>query len=198
MCLSVAKSYLTLWDPMGCSTPCFPVLHHILKFAQTRPLSQWCHPTISSSVVPFSSCLQSFPASGSFPMSWHFTSSGESIRPSASASVLPMNIQGQLPLRLTGLISSKSKGLSRVFSSTTIWKHQFFNAQPSLWSNCHIHTWLLGKALTIWTFVGKVMSLLFNMLSRFVIAFLPRSKHLLIAWLQSLSAVILKSKKINK
>ena len=144
------------------------------------PLSQSCHPTISSSVTPFSFYLQSFPSSGSFPMSWPFVWGGQSI--GASASVLPMNIQGQLPLRLTGLISSKSKGLSRVFSSTTIWKHQFFNAQPSLWSNCHIHTWLLGKALTIWTFVGKVMSLLFNMLSRFVIAFLPRSKCLLISW----------------
>ena len=103
-----------------------------------------------------------------------------------------MNIQGWFPLGLTGLISLQPKGLSRVFSSTTIWKCQFFGAQPSLWSNSHICIWLLGKtiALTRWTFVGKVMSLLFNMLSRLVIAFLPKSKYLLISWLQSPCAVI--------
>ena len=107
------------------------------------PLSQWCHPTISSSVVPFSSCPQSFPASGSFPMSRLFTSGSQSIR--ASATVLPMNIQGWLPLGLTGLISLLSKRLSRVFSSTTVQKHQFFSTQPSLWSNSHTCTWLLEK-----------------------------------------------------
>ena len=112
-----------------------------------------------------------------------------------------MNIQDWFPLELTGLIFLQSKGLSGVFSSTTIWKHQFFTTQPSLWFNSHIRTWLLGKkkkqtiALTIWTFVGKLMSLLFNTLSRFVIAFLPRSKRLLISWLQSPSAVILEPKK---
>ena len=104
------------------------------------PLSWWCHPTISSSVVPFSSCLQSFAASGSFPMSWLFTSGGQSIR--ASASVLPMNIQRWFPVGWTGLISLQSKGLSRVFSSTTVRRHQFFSAQPFLLSNPHIHTWL--------------------------------------------------------
>ena len=95
----------------------------------------------------------------------------------------------------TGWISLQSKGLSRVLSSMTFWKHQFFSAPPSLWSNSHIHTWLLEKtiALTIWTFVGKVMSLVFNMLSRFVIAFLPKSRCLLISWLQSPSAVILET-----
>ena len=107
------------------------------------PWSQWCHPTISSSVTPFSSFPQSFPASGSFPMSWFFASGDQSI--GASASVLPMNIQGWFPLGLTGLISLQSKGLSRVLSSTTVQKHQFFNAQPSLWSNFHIRTWLLEK-----------------------------------------------------
>ena len=107
------------------------------------PLSWWCHPNISSSAVPFSSCLQSFPASGSFPMSWLFTSDGQRIE--ASASVLPMNTQGWFPLRLTGCISLLSKGLSRVFSNTTAQKHQFFGTQPSLWSNSHIHTWLLEK-----------------------------------------------------
>ena len=110
-----------------------------------RPSSQWCHSAISSSVVPFSSCLQSFPASGSFPMSWLFTSGGQSIWGSASALVLPMNIQDSFPLGLTGLISLLSMGLSRVFSSITVCKHQFLDTQPSLWSNCHIHTWLLEK-----------------------------------------------------
>ena len=93
----------------------------------------WCHPTISSSVVPFSFCLQSFPASGSFQMSQFFASGGQRIAVSASASILPMNIQDWFPLGLTGLISLLSKGLSRVFSSTTIWKHQFFGTQPSLY-----------------------------------------------------------------
>ena len=127
-------------------------------------------------------------------MSQLFTSGGQSTE--ASASVLPMNIQGWFPLGLTGLLSLLSKRLSRLFFSTTLQKHQFFSTQPSLWSNSHIHTWLLEKttALTIWTFVSKVISLLFNTLSR--IAFLPRSKCLLISWLQSLSTVILEPKKI--
>ena len=108
------------------------------------PWRQWCYPTISCSVSPFS-YLQSFPASGSFPMSCLFASGGQSIGDSASASVLPMNIQGRFPLELTGLISLQSKGLSRVFSNTTVQKHQFFGTQPSLWSNSHIHAWLLEK-----------------------------------------------------
>ena len=110
------------------------------------PLSRWCHPTISSSVIPFSSCPQSFAASESFPMSWLFTSDGQSIGVSASALVLPINIQDWFPLGWTGRISLQSKGLSRVFSNTTVQKHQFFGAQPSLWSNSHIHAWLLEKA----------------------------------------------------
>ena len=119
------------------------------------PLSGWCYPTIPFSVSPFSSCSQSFLASGSFPMSQLFASRGQNIR-AASASALPMNSQGWFPLGLTGLISLLSKGLSRVFSSTTIRKHQFFGAQPSLWSNSHIHTWLLENTtvLTRRTFVG--------------------------------------------
>ena len=107
--------------------------------------SQWWHPTISSSVIPFSSCLQSFPASRSFPKSRFFASWGQSIVSSASASVLPMNSQDWFPSGLTDLISLQSKGVSRVFSNTTIQKHQFFSAQVSLWSNSHIHTWLLEK-----------------------------------------------------
>ena len=108
-------------------------------------LSRWCHPTISSSVVPFSSCIQSFPASGSFTVSWLLTSGGQSIRASASATVLPINIQGWFPLGLTSLISLQYKGLSEVFTYTTLRKHQFFSSQPSLWSNSHIHIWLLEK-----------------------------------------------------
>ena len=151
------------------------------------PLSCWCHPTISSSVIPFSFYLQSFPASGSFPMSWLFTSGGQRTGVSVSASVLPGNIQGWFPLGLTGLISLQSKGLSRVFSSTAIRKHQFLSTQLSLGSNSQHLYMTTGKtvALTRQTFVGKVMSLLFNTLSRFLIAFLPRSKNLLISWLQS-------------
>ena len=107
--------------------------------------SRWCHPTISSSVIPFSSCLQSFPASESFPASQLFVSGGQSIAVSASASVLPVNSQDWFPLGLTGLIFLYSKGLSRVFSNTTVQKHQFYSTQLSLWSNSHIHTRLLEK-----------------------------------------------------
>ena len=166
--------------------------------SNSHPSSQWCHSIISSSVVPFSSCLQSFSASGSFPMCQFFKSGDQSIGISASMSVLPMNTQDWSALGWTGWISLQSKGLLRVFSNTTVQKHQFFGAQFSLWSNFHIHTWLLEKPR--WTFVGKVMSLFFNTLSRFFfllfIAFLPRSKSLLISWLQSPSAVILEPKKI--
>ena len=109
------------------------------------PLSWWCHPTISSSVNPFSSCLQSFPASGSFQMSQLFASDGQSIGVSASTSVLSMNTQDCSPLGWTGWISLQSKGLSRVLSNTTVQKHQFFSAQLSLQSNSHIHTWPLDK-----------------------------------------------------
>ena len=109
------------------------------------PLSQWCHPTISSSVVPFSSCPQHFPASGCFPVSQHFTSVGQIIRVSTSPSVLLMNIQGWFPLGSTGWISLQSKGLSRVFSSTIFQSHEFCSTQPFLLSNSHIHTWLLEK-----------------------------------------------------
>ena len=111
----------------------------------SSPLSHWYHPTISSSVVPFSSCLQSFPASGSLQMRQFFASGGQSIGVSASSSVLPMNIQAWFLLGLTGWISFLSKGLSRVFSSTTVWRHQFFGTQPFLLSSSHIYTWLLEK-----------------------------------------------------
>ena len=132
-------------------------------------------------------------------MNQFFSSGGQSIGVSVSAYVLPMNIQDWFPLGWTGWISLLSKGLSRVFSHTTAQKHQFFGVQPSLWSSSHIHTWLLKKpiALTTQTFVSKVMSLLFNMLSRFIIAFLSRSKSLLISWLQSPSAVTLEPQRIK-
>ena len=136
------QSCPTLCDPMDCSTPGFPELPEL---ANSCPLSWWCHPSISSSVFPFSSCLQSFPESGSFPMSQFFTSGGQSIGDSASVSVLPMNIQDWFPLGWTGWISLLSKILSRVFSNTTVQKHQFFGALPSLWSSSHSHTWLLEK-----------------------------------------------------
>ena len=130
------------------------------------PLSQWCHPTIASSVVPFSSCLQSFPASGSFPVSQFFASGGPRIRASASASGLPMNIQDWFPLGWTGLISLLSKGLSRVFSNTTVWKHQFFSTQPSLWSNsqeCVSFTFLICRHNDIY----RTQLILFPLFSAF-------------------------------
>ena len=127
-------------------------------------LNRWCYLTVSSAAAPFSFCLQSLPASGSFPVSQLFTSGGQSTGASASASVLPMSIQGWFPFGLTGLISLLSKGLSRVFSSSTVWKHQFFGTQLSLWSNSHIYAMTTGKtiALTVWIFVSKVMPLFFN------------------------------------
>ena len=176
---------------MDCSMPGFAILHHLPQFAQTNV--HWLSDAIQPSpVAPFSSCLQSFPASGSFPKSWFFTLGCQRIGASASASVLPVSIQGWFPFGLTGLISLLSKGLSRVFSSSTIWKHQFFGTQPSLWSSSHIRTMTTGKtiALTVWIFVSKVMFVFFNMLSRFVITFLSRSKRLLILWVQSQSTVI--------
>ena len=114
-------------------------------YSNLCPSSWCCYWTISSSIIPVSFRLQSFPASGSFPMSWLFASGGQSLGASVSASVLPMNIQDWFPLRLTGLNSLQSKGLSRVFSNTTVQKHNFFGAQLSLWSNSQVHTWLLEK-----------------------------------------------------
>ena len=144
-CCSITQSCPTLCDSMDCSTPAFLLFHNLWVYSNSCPLSWWCHPTISSSVIPFSSCLQSFPASVSFPVSQLLASSGQSTGTSTSASVLPMNTQHWFPLGLTVLISFQSKGLSRVFSNTTVCKHQLFGAQFSLWSNTHIHTWLLEK-----------------------------------------------------
>ena len=135
----------SLWPhgPQNTRPPCLSSIPGV--YPNSCPLSWWCHPTISTSVIPFSSCLQSFPASGSFPMSQLFVSGGQSIGVSVSTSVLPMNTQDWSPLGWTGWISLQSKGLSRVFSNTTVQKHQFFSAQLSLYSNSHNHTWPLEK-----------------------------------------------------
>ena len=131
---SSVQSLSCVWlcDPMNCSKPGFPVHQTPRVYSNSCPLSWWCHPTISSSVVPFSSHLQSFPGSGSFQMSQFFASGGQNIRVSASVSVLPMNIQDWFPLGCTVWISLQSKGFSRVFSNTTVQKLQFFGAQLSL------------------------------------------------------------------
>ena len=140
---SVMSDFLRPHESQHARPPCpspTPGVH-----SDSLPSSLWCHPAISSSVIPFSFCLQYFPASGSFPMNQFFTSGGQSIGVSASASVLPMNTQDWSPLGWTGWISLQSKGLSRVFSNTTVQKHQFFYAQLSSQSNSHIHTWPLEK-----------------------------------------------------
>ena len=174
---------------MDCRKPGFPVHHKLLELTQIHVhwigyVIQPSHPLSS----PFPPCLQFFPASESFSMSQFFASGGQSIEASSSASVFPMNIQD---FRMGWLDSLQYKGVSRVFSNTTIKKHQFFSISflygPTLAS---IHNYGKAIPLTRRTFVSKVMSLLFNMLSRFVIAFLPRSKCLLISWLQSPSTVI--------
>ena len=181
---------------MDCSMSGFPVLHQFLELAQTYvhrlgDAIQSFHP-----VFPFSSCLQYFPESGSLPMSQFFTSDGQGIEASESAPVPPMYIQDWFPLGWTGLISLQSKGLSRVFSSTTVQKHQFFSSQPFFIVQLSHLYMTTGKiiALTRQTFVGKVMCLLFNMLSRLVTAFLPKSKCLLTSWLEFNFTVVLEGR----
>ena len=140
---SAVSDSLQPHEPQHARPPCpspTPRVH-----PNPRPSSQWCHPTISSSVIPFSSHLQSFPSSGSFSMSQLFASGGQSIGVPGSTAVLPMNIYNWFPLGLTGLISLQSKELPRIFSNTTVQKHQFFSAQLSSQSNSHIHTWPLEK-----------------------------------------------------
>ena len=155
-------------------------------YSSSCPLSRRCHPTTLSSYVPFSSCLQSFTASGSFLMSQLSASGGQSIRVSASTSALPMNIQDWFPLGLTGWIFLQSKGLSKSLlqhyssKASILRRSAFFIVQLS-------HPYMTTGKTIAWTrrtFVGKVMSLLFNTLSRLVITFLPKSKRLLISWLQ--------------
>ena len=143
---SVTQLSLTLCNPMNCSTPGLPVPSPTPRiYPNSGPSSRWWHPAISSSVVPFSSCPQSLPASESFPMSQLFTWGGQSTGVSALASCLPMNTQDWSPLGWTGWISLQSKGLSRVFSKTTVQKHQLFSTQLSSQSNSHIHTWPVEK-----------------------------------------------------
>ena len=176
---------------MDCSIQGSPVLCYLLEFAKTH--IHWVSDAIQSShpVIPFSSCLQSFPASGAFPVSQFFASGGQSIGVSASMSVLPMDIQNWFPLGWTGWISLPGQGTLKSLlqhhssKASVLWHSAFFRVQLS-------HPYTTGKiiALTKWTFVGKVMSLLFNMLSRLVITFLPRSRSLFMSWLQSPSAVV--------
>ena len=170
---------LWLHELQNARLPCLPLSPRACS--NSRPLSWWCHPTISCSVTPFSFCPQSFPASESFPVSRFFTSRGLSIGASASASIITINIQGWFPLGLTSLISLQSKGLSSILhlhslKASILWLSSFFMVQLSY----PYMTTRKTIALTKWTFVGKVISLFFNLLSRFVIAFLPRSKGLLI------------------
>ena len=164
---------------MDCSTPGHAVRHCLPVCSKSCPLSRWCYRTILSSAIPFSSCLQSFSASGSFPVSWLFASRGQSVGASASASVLPMNIQGWFLLGLAGLTSLLPKGLHHNLKASILQCSAFFMIQLS---RSYMTT---GKtiAFTTLTFLNKVLSLLFNMLSRFIIAFLPRSKLLLISGL---------------
>ena len=186
---------------MNCSArlPCLSLCLGVCS--NSCPLSQWCHSTILSSVTLFFSCLQSFPAPASLPVNWLFTSGSQSIGASAWALVHPMNIQGWSPLGLTGLridwfdlsaVQGTLKSLHQHHNlkASILWFSTFFMVQLSY----QYMTTRKTIPLTIWTFVDKVMCLLFNTPSRFVIAFLPRSQHLSISWLQLLSAVILQPK----
>ena len=149
---SVTQLYPTPFDLMDYSTPGLPVhlLNWVWVYSNSCPLSQWCHPTISSSVIPFFSHLQSFPASGSFQMSQFFASGGQSIRVSASTSVLPMNTRDWSPLGWTGWISLQSKGLSRVFSNTIVQKHQFFSLHSPTLTAIHVG---LENTYIIWKYI---------------------------------------------
>ena len=140
---SVVSDFLWPHESQHARPPCPSLTPRV--HPDSRPSSQWCHPAISSSVIPFSSCPQSLPASGSFPMSQLFAWGGQSIGVSALVSVLPVNTQDWSPSEWTGWISLQSKGLARVFSNTTVQKHQFFGAQLSSQSNSHIHIWPLEK-----------------------------------------------------
>ena len=186
---SCVRLFATPWTAAHQASLSFTISQSLLKLMSivSVMLSNHlilCHTILLPSIFSQQSFPADIPNEPAIRVRWP-----KYIGASALASALPMDIQGWFPLGLPGLISLLSKRLSRVFSSTTVWKHQFFSAQLPLWSNPHIHTWLLEKAiaLVIWTFVGKIMSLLFNMLSRFVIAFLPRSKCYLILCLAAVT-----------
>ena len=186
--LSCVQHFVTPWTVAHQVPLSFTTSQSWLKFMSIEPVMLYKHLIICYYLLL---CLQSLAISRSSAKSWLFTSSGQNTGASASASVLPMNIQDWFPLGLNGLISLQSKRLSRVFSSTTVEKYQL-SSILTLFMGQLSHLYMTtGKtiALTIWTFFDKVMSLLFNMLPRFAIAFLPRSKHLLISRLQSLSIV---------
>ena len=188
-CCSVTKLSPILCDPMDWSTPGFPVLQHPRTCSNSCQLSRWCHPTIML-CHPLLLCPPSFPATGSFPMNWLFASGGQSLRASASATVLPMNIQGWFPLGLAGLISLLSKGLLKSLV-------QYHSSKASgLWHSAFLMVQLSHLLHDYWKNHSSNYTDL-CMLSSFVIAFLPRSKHLLIAWLQSPSGVILEPPKIK-
>ena len=184
---------------MNHSTPAFPVHHQLPESTQTHSIGLvmasnyliLCRPLLL--LPPIFPSIRVFSNESTLHIRW------PKYWVSTSTSVLPMNTQDWSPLGWTGWISLQSKGLSRVFSNTTVQKYQFFGAQLASQSNSHIHKWPLEKTVTLtrWTFIGKVMSLLFNMLSRWVITFLPMSKCLLISWLQSPSAMILEPKTIK-
>ena len=169
----------TPWTAACQASPSFSISWSSLKLVSI----EWCHPAISSSVAPFSSCLQSFPASGSFPVSQFLESGGQSIGASASASVLPMNIKGWFPLGLTGfyLFAAQRTHKSLLQNHSFKASVQCFSAQPSLWSSSHICTWLLEKPW-LWLYGPRWARWCFCLLILFVIAFLLRSKHLLTPW----------------
>ena len=193
--LSHVRLFVTPWTTAHQASLSFTISQRLLTLISVESVMPsnhliLCHPLLFlHSVFP---SIRVFSNELTLHIRW------QNIGASASASVLPMNIQDWFPLRLTGLIL-QSKGLSGVFSSPTVLKHQFLSAQPSFWFNSHICTWLLeNHSFDYGTFVSKVISLLFNTLSRFIIAFFPRRKYLLISWLQSPSTVILEPKKINE
>ena len=197
-CYPVTQSYLTLCDSMDCSTTGLSVPHHLLKFAQV--LDHCMGNAISSSDILFSYGPQSFPASGTFPMSQLSPSGDQNTGTSASGSVLPMSIQGWFPLRLIGWISLLSKGLISLMVWSPCWVSGVFSSTSGIKGTdslmlCLLYSPALTEICDSWEDHNRAMSLPFNTLSRFVIAFLPRSNHFLISWLQSLSTVILEPKK---
>ena len=193
-CCSVTKSYLTFVTPRTAAHQAsltFTISWSLLKLMSIRSVIPSKHPILC---CPFSSCPQCFPALGSFTMSQLFESGGQII--GASALVLPLNIQGWFPLELTGFISFTPRDSQEYFQHRCL-KTSVLHAQTSLWYNTHIRTWLLEKSY-LWIYshsFGKVMSLLFKMPSNFFIAFLPRSTHLLISWLQPSTALMIVPRK---
>ena len=168
------------WTAAHQASVCFTISLSLLKFMAIESVMLSNHFIFCLCLF---SCLPSFPASESFPVSQLFASGGQNCGASPSASVLPVNIQGWFPLRWTGFISMQSKGLSRVFSSTAVWRHQFFGAQAFLWSNSHISIWLLENHSFHYMDLCQQSDISAFNYTKFVIAFFPRSSHILISWL---------------